>query len=439
MKNFFFLLILGTLVFSLFFHSCRGVPPTKPGKEVEQIYRQTAGEVGKEVSSKTYFHYMAAQIKANRGLLDEAIEEYKKAIRYDPQSALLRLELSRLYINKGLMDEAVRECLEAVALEPENVDALLTLGGLYSAENKTDLAAEHYKKVLSIDPQNRHAFRYLSDLYYSTNEYEKAIKLLNRFVKVEPRSVLGYYYLGRIYAEMEKWDEAEANYLKALEIDPSFVSALNDLATLYAFTKRPEKAITFFNQVLEVDPHNKRARTGLGQIYMRNKQLDEAIHQFQEIQKVDEDNLNIRLMLAMMPLSSFDLSLLPNQTIIGFVTILHRLILSKRSSHRPWRSLERYLLSPTYMSMPGKAWATSSGDRTEFLRPWRRSKRPSRRSQRRRSSTPICLHCTKGRRSFQPLLGPLKKPAIWNLKTLRFSSRWALSMTSRAISRKQLK
>lgn len=162
MKSISFFLILLTLVFLPFFQSCMRATSGTPRHGPEQVSSQSAHKDDREIGPDAYYHYMAAQIKRNEGLLDEAIEEHKRAVLYDSQSSLLRLELSRLYINKGLMEKAVAQCVEAIALDRKNIEALLTLGGIYSAQNKTELAVEQYKRVLAIDTQNLNAYRYLA-------------------------------------------------------------------------------------------------------------------------------------------------------------------------------------------------------------------------------------------------------------------------------------
>ena len=57
---------------------------------------------------------------ADRGWLDEAIKEFKKAIDLDPHSAHAHDNLATVYAEKKLFREALGEYLTAIKLEPDS-------------------------------------------------------------------------------------------------------------------------------------------------------------------------------------------------------------------------------------------------------------------------------------------------------------------------------
>src|SRR5262252_8384221 len=60
---------------------------------------------------------------ADRGWLDEAIKEFKKAIELDPESAHAHDNLATVYSEKKLYTQALEEYLTALKLEPESATA----------------------------------------------------------------------------------------------------------------------------------------------------------------------------------------------------------------------------------------------------------------------------------------------------------------------------
>src|SRR5881628_255377 len=60
---------------------------------------------------------------ADRGWLDEAIKEFKKAIELDPESAHAHDNLATVYSEKKLYREALKEYLTALELEPDSATA----------------------------------------------------------------------------------------------------------------------------------------------------------------------------------------------------------------------------------------------------------------------------------------------------------------------------
>src|SRR5438445_12228508 len=60
---------------------------------------------------------------ADRGWLDEAIKEFKKAIELDPQSAHAHDNLATVYAEQKQYAMALEEYLTALKLEPESATA----------------------------------------------------------------------------------------------------------------------------------------------------------------------------------------------------------------------------------------------------------------------------------------------------------------------------
>jgi len=60
---------------------------------------------------------------ADRGWLDEAVKEFKKAIELDPSSAHAHDNLATVYSEKKLYAQALEEYLTALRLEPDSPTA----------------------------------------------------------------------------------------------------------------------------------------------------------------------------------------------------------------------------------------------------------------------------------------------------------------------------
>jgi predicted Zn-dependent protease len=78
-----------------------------------------------------YFHELKGQILFENGRIPESIGPYREAMRYRPDSALIRFGLARALIEQGEprdLDEATALLEEVVRLEPENAGAWRFLG-----------------------------------------------------------------------------------------------------------------------------------------------------------------------------------------------------------------------------------------------------------------------------------------------------------------------
>ncbi len=88
-----------------------------------------------------YYHYSLghmyadlASINGSADYIKKAIENYKLAIKEDPQTPMLSEELSELYIQTGRLREAQSDAEEALKANPSDVNAHRMLGRIYTRQ-----------------------------------------------------------------------------------------------------------------------------------------------------------------------------------------------------------------------------------------------------------------------------------------------------------------
>jgi tetratricopeptide (TPR) repeat protein len=165
-----------------------------------------------------YYHYSLghmyadlASINGSPDYIKKAIENYKLAIKEDPQTPMLGEELSELYIQTGRLREAQSDAEEALKANPNDVNAHRMLGRIFTRQIGD--SQEH-----RIDE---------SMLKKSIEEYKKITEL-------EPKDVDSWLMLGRLHKVAQNSVEAQNAYKKALEVDPDNEDALTGLAMVYA-------------------------------------------------------------------------------------------------------------------------------------------------------------------------------------------------------------
>jgi len=65
-----------------------------------------------------YYYFLLSQLKLREGKVDAAIEDLKEAIAQDAQEPSLHVELATLYIQKGLLNEAIEEFRQSPGQAP---------------------------------------------------------------------------------------------------------------------------------------------------------------------------------------------------------------------------------------------------------------------------------------------------------------------------------
>src|SRR3989440_6229332 len=110
---------------------------------------------------------------ADRGWLDEAIKEFKKAIELDPESAHAHDNLATVYSEKKLYRDALAEYLKAIELEPDSATAHYNLA-CFLATHGSEMAVGEYKEAIQLEPQYPDAHLNLGLTYADQGQSEDA-------------------------------------------------------------------------------------------------------------------------------------------------------------------------------------------------------------------------------------------------------------------------
>lgn len=92
-----------------------------------------------------------------RGALESALGEFKKAEAIDPGSKFVLKTLSRFYHNTGIIDEAISVTQRLVTIAPYSAEDAYNLGVLYMKKGLLDEAEKVFKDLLAKDPSDDHS------------------------------------------------------------------------------------------------------------------------------------------------------------------------------------------------------------------------------------------------------------------------------------------
>src|SRR5881394_1865017 len=213
---------------------------------------------------------------ADRGWLDEAIREFKKAIELDPDSAHAHDNLATVYSEKKLYAQALEEYLTALRLEPDSATAHYNLA-CFLATHAHEMAIDQYKEAIAQDPEYPDAHLNLGMTYAELDQadplarhelaamlmdegdYRGAITLLKEVVRLEPENYEGWLDLGISYAQKGFYQEAERCYGKARELNSEDVLLNYNVAALYSLWDRRADALSALRKALEKEPSKVRS------------------------------------------------------------------------------------------------------------------------------------------------------------------------------------
>jgi tetratricopeptide (TPR) repeat protein len=131
-----------------------------------------------------YAHYRFGQFCAARNRLDDAVSEYRTALRLDPASPAFGL-LADILVGTRRYDEAETVIRDAIAVKDEPYRRV-RLGMVYAGSGKFDLAEQQYLKAIAMEVDYEYAHYRLAQLYVMLGRKGEAVAEYETVLRLKP-------------------------------------------------------------------------------------------------------------------------------------------------------------------------------------------------------------------------------------------------------------
>ena len=99
-------------------------------------------------------YYNRGVALSNRGQLDEAMAEYRKAVQIDPRYASAYNNIGNIFVCRKRPEEAIAQYRKALELDPRHVQARFNLANVLVGHGRLDEAIVNYQEGLKIKPDD---------------------------------------------------------------------------------------------------------------------------------------------------------------------------------------------------------------------------------------------------------------------------------------------
>ena len=160
--------------------------------------------------NSAHMHELMAHELAKHGHTAEAIENFRMAIKIDPQLPGPHYELAEmLNASSEGREEAEREYKKALALNPSDEASECRLGDIAAQKGDLQAAYERYMRAMQLRPDDEEANLGLAKVLISMGQTEKAEQLLQRAVQLDPTSALAHFRLSAVYRRTGRAADAQ--------------------------------------------------------------------------------------------------------------------------------------------------------------------------------------------------------------------------------------
>ena len=216
-----------------------------------------------------------------------AIEEFTKALQYDPLSFEAFLNRGNSYKELGQFQKAIEDYDQALLLNPKDYYALTNRGEVKRKINKTKEALEDFEKAININPNFPSPYYESALLKESLGEFEDALALLKTAKKLSPTHLDVHISIGSVLLKLAKTKEAFQSYNKAVELAPEKCLVYLRRGMAWLQIKNLEKAKEDFEKTLELDPQNAEAYLYRGEVKAMSGNIRGASEDFLESIKLN--------------------------------------------------------------------------------------------------------------------------------------------------------
>jgi cellulose synthase operon protein C len=199
----------------------------------------------------------------NKGLFEEAVNAFMRALELDPKMQVAQRNLEIAYFHTGYYDRRVPELRERLRLNPADRDARWELARTHAFLGQHTEAVEEFTALLGYHPDDLGALVQLGLAEKANGRLEQSVKWLERARALDPSSSLVHFYIGEILYNRGLNDEALAALRRAIELNPDNPDALYLMGFVLGDVGRHEEAQEITRRAIKLNPTLSRAQTNL--------------------------------------------------------------------------------------------------------------------------------------------------------------------------------
>ena len=207
-------------------------------------------------------HEARGELLAAQGLVQDAVDAFRKALELDPKRQQARVRLGQLLLVLGELDEAQALKSEFMAFDQDNQD--IAKAGELEKQEKFAEAEKIYRRILTRHPDNVTAMRLWARLGIQEKRYAEAEPLLRQAVKVAPGFTGAWSDLCGAQFEQEKYQQAADSARQLTRLNPGSAEGHVWLAAVAAAEGSHADAVRHYDEALQAEPDHSGAMCGKG-------------------------------------------------------------------------------------------------------------------------------------------------------------------------------
>jgi tetratricopeptide (TPR) repeat protein len=166
----------------------------------------------------------------NTGYYDRRVTELREKLRLNATDREARWELGRAYALLGQPADARAEFMELLRHHGEDLGAIVQLGLAEKAAGDLEEAQHWFERALALDPASSVTHFYVGEVLYNRGLNDESLNALKRAIELNPDNPDAHYLMGFVLGDMGRHEEARAATKRAIQLNPLLSRAQANLS-----------------------------------------------------------------------------------------------------------------------------------------------------------------------------------------------------------------
>ncbi len=233
-------------------------------------------DTARKVPANPYAHNNLGNALLAEGRREDAVVQYRAALRLKPDFAEAHNNLGTALVQLGRTDEGSSEYAEAMRLKPSYNDPYNNLGVALIEQNDVAGAIGEFRRAVAALPLSPEAHFNLGQALLRAGKTAEGLAEYRRAHELGLDGAVYRNDLGNGLAAAHRLDEAEREYVAALRLEPDYAEAYANYGLALSEQGRLPEALAQFRRSLELKPEFTAVRFDYANVLARAGQLEEA-------------------------------------------------------------------------------------------------------------------------------------------------------------------
>ncbi len=224
--------------------------------------------------------------------LQEAVEHYVDAVKYDPTIPETYYRLATLMWEQGQISigTAIEQCKTAISLSPSNKDAHLYTGYFMQLAQDFQAAEKEFKSAIDMNPLSSGRPRMILS--------QSILQKINTQDNCTYKDYAGFLYYFLTGSLMLAWDRPTMKmFYKNMTKDVSIFS-YNTVGKFFEKFKMYDSAKKVYEQAVENTIHSEHFYNKIGDLALRSKDIETTVDCYRKVLEANPLNREILIKLA---------------------------------------------------------------------------------------------------------------------------------------------